>query len=53
LLILVHNFSPRNPSRSSKVSKDSDFGLVSKKIWAKYYHLAIWPQGQTKWAKEA
>ena len=52
-MFLGDNFWTRNPSKSSKVSKDSDFSLVSnKKTWAKYYHLAIGAQGQMKWVKK-
>jgi len=45
LFALDHNFLTQNPSRSSKVSKDSDFSLVSKKALANYYHLAVWAKG--------
>jgi len=44
---LDHNFWTRNPSKSSKVSKDS------AKTSAKYYHLTVGAQGQAKWVKVA
>jgi len=34
-ITLYHNFWTRNPNRSSKVSKDSDFSLVSNKNFMK------------------
>jgi len=53
LFTLDHNFWTQNPCKSYKVSKDSDFSLVSKKTSVKYYHLTVWAQGQVKWAKVA
>ena len=51
---LDHNFWTRNLSRSSKVSKDSDCSLESKKkTSAKYYHLTVGVQGQVKLAKKS
>ena len=48
-----HNFSSRNPSRSSEVSKDSDCTQFWIKTSTKYYHLTVWAQGQVKWAKQS
>jgi len=53
LTVLAQYFWTRNPSRSSKVSNDSDYSLVSSKTSAKYYHLTVGGQGQAKWAKVA
>ena len=33
--------------------KSLGFNLVSKTTSSKYYHLAVWAQGQTKWAIKA
>ena len=52
LFFLGHNFWTRNPSKSSKVSKDSDFILVFKKNFSEILRAA-WAQGQMKWAKVA
>jgi len=41
LFTLDHKVSMRNPSKSSKVSKDSDCSIVSNKNSAKYYHLTV------------
>jgi len=53
MFILDHNFWTWNPSKSSKVSKDSDCSLVSNKNFSEYYPLTVWAQGQVKWAKVA
>jgi len=45
------NFWTRNPSRSSRVSKDSDCSLVSNTSFGKHYHLMVWAQCQVKWAR--
>jgi len=47
LFALDHNFMTWNPSRSSKISKDLEFSLVSKKLQRK---LPPGGLGKMKWA---
>jgi len=45
---LHHNFRTRNPSRSSKVSKDSDYSLVSNKNFSEILPPNGWRPGPGK-----
>jgi len=53
LLFSGLNFWTRNPEKAFKDSNNLDFGLVSIKNWTKYFHLAVWTQGQVTQAKMA
>jgi len=53
LLVLGHNFWTRNARKSIKVSKDSDYSLVSNKNLSQKLPIVVGTQGQVTLAKMA